>query len=44
MSGIDAVAGPLQRHRNVPVRFSDGLTASALLALSESPFLAINGH
>ena len=35
---------PLQRHRNVPIRNSDGTTASYILAFAERLLLAINGH
>ena len=35
---------PLQQHLNVPSRDSDGRLANALLAFSECPLLAINGH
>ena len=35
---------PLQRHRNVPTRDSDGPTAGYILAFAERQLLAKNGH
>ncbi len=35
---------PLQRHRNVPIRDSNGPTASYILAFTEWLLLANNGH
>ena len=35
---------PLQGHRNVPIRDSDGPAASVVLAFAERLLLAINGH
>ena len=35
---------PLQQYRNVPIRDSNGPTASFILAFAEWPLLANNGH
>ena len=44
MSVYDVVGGCLQRHRNGPISESDGTTVSYILAFSERPLLANNGH
>ncbi len=43
MAVYDAVDGPHQRRRNVPIRDSDGRAASVILAFAERQLLAING-
>ena len=40
MSDFDAVDGSPQRHRDVPIRDSDGPTASYILAFAERLVLA----
>ncbi len=42
--GFDVVDGPLQRHRNGPMRNIYDPTASYILAFAERLLLAINGH
>ncbi len=43
MSVLNAVDGPLQRHRNVPILSSDSLKTVSILAFAERLLLAING-
>ena len=38
------MTGSLQRHRNVPIRDSDGPKAGVILAFAERQLMAINGH
>ncbi len=41
---VDAVDGPTQRHRDVPIRDNYGPATSAILAFAERLLLAINGR